>query len=322
MESFTKCIDFASNYCPCKLAEMDHCLVCSQCAKTEFCNCSGVAGFCVLQELRNNGNRAKEPRKTYRCRVGKVIPFGDRVRLVLLAVPDELAPEFSRPGSFAFLRTAENAFFEVPLSVLFSEIRTVSFAIILKGIKTSMFRDLKAGDEVFLRAPYWNGTLGQKSLAARHGGKALVLVRGIGFLPSVAVIDQLRRQKNELAIYMDSANFPTELLEAFRNLFEINTSPCKLSGADGLTDEAREIIRRALADGTEFIHVGGSDFLIGEVVRFLKELQRDDVALSCCNNARMCCGEGICGACTRDDAREVRHLCKEQFDPYAFGGRN
>ncbi len=322
MNPSTECIDFASPYCPCKLAETGHCIVCPQCSGGEFCHCSGTDGFCVSLELRNNGNRARALRQTHRCRVAKVIAFGDNVRFIRLAVPGDLARELARPGSFAFLRTAENPFFDVPLSVLFSEIGTVSFAVILKGVKTAAFRDLKTGDEVFLRAPYWNGTFGRKNLAAQHNGKALVLVRGIGFLPSVAVIDQLRKQHNELTIYMDKANFPPELPEAFRKLFEIETLPCTLAGPGGLTGEACEIIRRALADGTDFIHIGGSDFLIGEIVRFLQGLKRNDVALSCCNNAKMCCGEGICGACTEDDAREVRHLCKEQLDPYTFGGRN
>jgi len=87
-------------------------------------------------------------------------------------------------------------------------------------------------------------------------------------------------------------------------------------------DALKERIRTTLDENARFIHIGGSDFLIREVVNFLKECCCADIGLSCCNNAKLCCGEGICGACTHNDsAQSVRRLCKEQVDPWYIAER-
>ena len=60
-----------------------------------------------------------------------------------------------------------------------------------------------------------------------------------------------------------------------------------------------------------------------KVLDYLDELERKDIDLSCCNNMKMCCGEGICGSCTaRFSGHRVKRLCKVQTDPRSiFGGR-
>ena len=53
-----------------------------------------------------------------------------------------------------------------------------------------------------------------------------------------------------------------------------------------------------------------------KVIEYLDSLDRKDVLLSCCNNFKMCCGEGICGACTaRYKGHRVKRFCKVQTDP-------
>ena len=64
-----ECIDLGTEYCPCKLAEQGQCLICSQCQGECFWDCLNWKGVCVYQELYNNGNKAKEGRKTYDCTV-------------------------------------------------------------------------------------------------------------------------------------------------------------------------------------------------------------------------------------------------------------
>ena len=59
------------------------------------------------------------------------------------------------------------------------------------------------------------------------------------------------------------------------------------------------------------------------VIEYLDELNRKDILLSCCNNFKMCCGEGICGACTaRYAGHKVKRFCKLQTEPRnIFEGR-
>ena len=56
---------------------------------------------------------------------------------------------------------------------------------------------------------------------------------------------------------------------------------------------------------------------------YLDELERKDIDLSCCNNFKMCCGEGVCGSCTtRFSGHRVKRFCKVQANPRdIFEGR-
>ena len=76
-------------------------------------------------------------------------------------------------------------------------------------------------------------------------------------------------------------------------------------------------------NNVSLIHVAGADILTYKVIDYLDELERKDIDLSCCNNMKMCCGEGICGSCTaRFSGHRVKRLCKVQTDPRnIFGGR-
>ena len=268
--------------------------------------------------------KAKPMRQSYRCKVTTVIPFDD-VMFVRAEVPYELELELVAPGSFVFARINENPFFDTPISVLFTEFSTgtIGFAVITKGVKTVPFQALKSGDFVFLRGPYSNGIFGQQALQRQMDGNALVLARGIGFLPSLSVIAALNNQQNQTRIILDWSNFNTKLLAFFVDFFELKSKRCTLLGPSGMTAEAEEMIRSTLDENVNFIHIGGSDFLVCEVVNFLKECRYTDIGLSCCNNAKLCCGEGICGACTQNDSAQiVRRLCKEQIDPYYIAERN
>lgn len=324
MRTITKCIDAGTKYCPCKLAEIGQCLVCSQLGGKQLCSCSNWNGVCIYQEFLNNGMKAKPMRQSYRCKISTVIPFQD-VRFIRVEVPYELERELVAPGSFVFVRTNENPFFDTPISVLYTEISsgTIGLAVITKGVKTLPFRALRKGNYVFLRGPYFNGVFGQQALQRQMEGNALVLARGIGFLPSLSVIAALQKQHNQTKIILDWSNFDAKLLTFFHEFFELKSEPCTLIDPSGMTVEAKEMIRETLDENVNFIHIGGSDFLICEVVNFLKECCCAGIGLSCCNNAKLCCGEGICGACTHNDsAQSVRRLCKEQVDPYYIAERH
>ena len=76
-------------------------------------------------------------------------------------------------------------------------------------------------------------------------------------------------------------------------------------------------------NNVSLIHVAGADILSYKVIDYLDYLERKDIDLSCCNNIKMCCGEGVCGACTtRFSGHRVKRLCKVQSDPRnIFEGR-
>lgn len=318
MKIYTKCADFASEFCPCILAERGQCIVCSQRHGSDFCDCSDTASYCVMQELINNGGKAKPMRPTYKCKVQTVMHFKKSVLIVRVSGEGLDTQSFQTIGGYAFVRTDDNPFFDVPISVMFTEVEvdTIGFVIIAKGVKTEPFARLKEGDTIYLRGPYYNGVIGTKHIAALRNAKSMVICRGIGFLPSLHVINKLRQQGNKVEVLVDEGPFDTDLLSLLKDFFEVEVTPMSLCDKNGeLTAEAKCAISEAIANGVGIIHLGLSDYLIGRCVNYISTVNDRHIPVSCCNNAKICCGEGICGACTvNPTAQRTVHLCKEQID--------
>lgn len=312
------CADYGSRYCPCVLAEAGECAVCSQVNGKPFCDCKASGGICIQQELLRGGGKARPGRQSYACKVMTVIHLAGVVFL-RVQVPLELEREVKRPGGFVFVRPAgASAWFDVPVSVQYEEmvVGSIGITILLRGVKTFQFKDIAEGETLLVRGPYTNGVLGLQQLELQQQGKCLVLVKGIGLLPSVSVIRHLQSRHNEVALYVDEGGFPASIWQVWLDLFELSCEPLTLlDGQGALSAAVRECIHSFASSGGNLIHLGTSEYVIHQVAEFVATSGLSDIRLSACNNARMCCGEGVCGACTETSAdRRVIHHCKEQVD--------
>ncbi|MDD6793818.1 MAG: FAD-binding oxidoreductase, partial [Clostridiaceae bacterium] len=160
------CIDCGTEYCPCKLAESGECILCSQLHGTCFCDCLNWKGVCVFQEFHNNGLKAKEGRKTYSCKITFVNEIEKDLLMIKFDAPHKLALDLVKPGSFIFIRTDENDFFDVPISIMDSNAdkNEVTIVIEVRGVKTKKLKEAKVGSEIVIRGPYWNGVFGQDNI--------------------------------------------------------------------------------------------------------------------------------------------------------------
>lgn len=319
------CIDAGTEYCPCKLAEYGQCLICSQCQGEVFCDCLNWKGVCIYQELHNNNNKAKEGRRTYECAIKDVVNYNNNLLMIEFGAPHKLVLDLVKPGSYVFIRTDGNEYFDIPISIMNCDIEkdVITIAVEIRGIKTTKLLSVKAGENIVIRGPYWNGIFGIKNILAQKSGKALILARGIGIAPMMPVVRKLISQGNELKVVIDTNPFDVNFVNKLLNHYEIKASENSLLDKGELSDYAKVIIKDAIKEGVKYIHIGGADILTYNVINYLNEINMDDVSLSCCNNFKMCCGEGICGACTaRFSGHRVKRFCKEQADPRnIFEGR-
>lgn len=320
------CIDAGTEYCPCKLAEHGQCLTCSQCQGKVFCDCLNWKGVCIYQELYNNGNKAKEGRKTFDCNVTDVVKYKNDLIIIKFKAPHKLVLDLVKPGSYIFIRTDEdNHYFDIPISIMNSNIEKdiITIAVEVRGIKTAKLLNVKANENIVIRGPYWNGVFGIKNILDQKKNKSLVLARGIGLAPMMPVIRKLIAQNNEVQVVIDKSPFEVNFSNELLNSFKVNISESNLLDKGKLSDHAKVIIKEALEKGVNYIHVAGADILTFCIINYLDDINRNDVSLSCCNNFKMCCGEGICGACTsRFSGHRVKRFCKEQADPRnIFEGR-
>ena len=312
------CADYGSRYCPCILAETGNCVVCSQVNGKDFCDCKASGGICVQQELLRNGGKARPGRQTYECEVIMEHHLSSAV-FFRVKVPPLLEHEEKRPGGFVFIRRKDaSPWFDIPVSVQYEEflVGSICVTVLLRGVKSLQFKDIAVGDTILVRGPYTNGLLGLQYLEMQQSGRCLVLAKGIGLLPSLSAVMYLKSRHNEVEVYQDEGGFPVPLQLLCQDLFEFSYETLTLLDADGeLTTEAKHCIRRFVASGGNLIHVGASEYVIRQVAAYLTYIGRLDIRLSACNNAKMCCGEGVCGACTETTAdRRVIHHCKEQVN--------
>ncbi|MFC3905510.1 sulfide/dihydroorotate dehydrogenase-like FAD/NAD-binding protein [Clostridium disporicum] len=320
------CIDAGTEFCPCHLAESGECILCSQLQGSHFCDCLNWKGVCIYQEFHDNGNKAKEQRKVYKCKVSEKVLYPNDVLLVKFEAPHKLVIDLARPGSFIFVRSEENVYFDVPISILDSDIETniISIMIEIRGIKTKQLLNIEAGGNITIRGPYWNGVFGLKNIRKQKNNDTIVIARGIGMAPMIPVIKRLIENDNTVTLIVDKQPFKDIYVTEWLDKFNIVPQEMNLIEKGELSPEGKVAIKSLIKyNNISLIHIAGADILTYSVIDFLDSLEREDIDLSCCNNFKMCCGEGVCGSCTaRFSGHRVKRFCKVQASPRGiFEGR-
>ena len=311
------CIDCGSEFCPCKLAENGECILCSQLNGKCFCDCANWKGVCIYQEFANNNFKAKNNRQIFTCDIVKKINLEEDLLLITFSAPHKLCLDLVVPGSYIFIRTDENPYFDVPISILESNIENneISLLVEVRGIKTK--RLLKDDSKIIIRGPYWNGVFGLKNINSTKNSNALILSRGIGIAPMIPVVRNLKNSNNNIDVIIDKSPYNNVPVKDFMNKYIDSFKEDSLIVQGQLPNEMKVYIKNIIEEkNISLIYCAGADILIYNLIDYLNEIGRDDIKLSCCNNSKMCCGEGICGSCTaRFKGHKVKRLCKVQTDP-------
>ncbi len=315
------CIDAGTEYCPCSLAETGDCILCSQLQGKNFCDCTNWKGVCIFQEYDWNNNKAKTLRKVSLAKIiNKEILNEDLVCFTLLC-KHKLVQELSTPGSFIFVRDPKtNTYFDSPISIMETilEDNLVKIVIELKGIKTKKLNLLAENESMAIKGPYWNGVLGLKNLDKCKDGISLLISRGIGMAPMISVMRKLYASGNKIVVLLDKANYKDIFIKKYLEMYNADIIECNILSNGNLSNDAKNIIKQ-YENKVNLIYCSVTDILISKILEFAN----DDANFACCNNAKMCCGEGVCGACSvRYAGHNVKKMCKVQIDPrYIFKGR-
>ncbi len=206
-------------------------------------------------------------------------------------------------------------YYDAPVSIMESnnEENWIKVAIELKGTKTRSINALNEGEKILIRGPYWNGILGLKNIYNAKNANSLIIMRGIGQAPALPVLKKLYANGNKVTVILD--NRPFEKLLICRELNELSckTKECRMIERGELTIEFKELLSRTIEElQPNLIHIAGPDVLSYKVLNQVS----NSIPISCCNNGRMCCGEGICGSCTvKTNDHKLRRLCKLQTEP-------
>ncbi|WP_194190409.1 sulfide/dihydroorotate dehydrogenase-like FAD/NAD-binding protein [Clostridium chrysemydis] len=321
----TKCIDSGSEYCPCNLAVCGECILCSQLKGEKFCDCCNWNGVCIYQEFISNNSMPKEGRKIFKSKILNKLFIEENLLELELEITHGLANSLINPGSFIFIIDEEKNFYNIPISVMETdkEKNTIKILIEIKGIKTKRILNCLDKGEIKIKAPYWNGIFGIDNIMSLKDSKAIIIAKSIGIAPIIPVIRKLKQNNNDVTVYVDISNEKYDFLEEIIKKYDCNLNKTTIMNNGSLTEEMRYILQDKINNNMDLIYTAGADILTKLIIDFIDKEEGRKIKLACCNNFKMCCGEGICGACTiRYKGGVVRRYCKEQVEPRElFEGR-
>ncbi|HWQ62747.1 MAG TPA: hypothetical protein VN521_10570, partial [Negativicutes bacterium] len=197
------CIDINSPYCPCLLAETNHCVFCSHLRGQPVCDCNW-SGICILYERRwqpkNGVWRGGNPpqRIEAESKITRKESIAANTYLLEIPVVAGLAAELDKTGAFVFLRLPDDPqYFHFPVGVMKVLGDTIQVVIEAVGPKSCRLLDAPAGD-VLVRGPYYNGVLGQPWIDNITCGTILLIAGGMGQPPALPIAARLTANKNQV----------------------------------------------------------------------------------------------------------------------------
>lgn len=318
------CIDAGSENCPCHLALTGDCLTCCRLQGKDCCDCNWQ-GVCIYNEFIQGNRQVNQPRKDMDVPVVRRKFYRDDLVVFVLDVGKGLALKYARPGSYLLIKPREaESYYETPISVMKSDVEKgqIHLAVKIFSAKTKVL--LQDQEQLTIRGPYRNGIHGiLPILSTKAGGKPvvtakniLVLAKGVGIAPAVLTYHALC-QRYEIDLVLDPDKISKELISDYFNEKTMvgedeNRGIVKLLpfAAEGAKKEVEQLLIQKRYGAVIILT---SDYYLNDFGQLVKDtLPEARIAMS--NNFRICCGEGLCGACVMETVEgDTIKMCKCQI---------
>lgn len=303
------CIDAGSENCPCYLALTGDCLICSRLQGKDSCDCNW-RGVCIYNEFIQGNRKVNNPRRDFEAQIIEKKYYKEDLVVLILNVEKGFAMKAGRPGSYLFVKAGgANSFYDIPISVLKADVEKGRIHLAIKIIATKTKALLMENETLMLRGPYRNGIHGISPIVGKRGKnqKTLIITKGIGIAPGIMATQTLCN-RGTVDLIADTEKISRELIEDYME----NGLIRYLSFSE---EDSREKLEKLLDHNRyDNVLILASDYYIENLGKMVKKiLPAADLAVS--NNFRICCGEGLCGACSVDTkAGETIKMCKCQFN--------
>ena len=177
-----------------------------------------------------------------------------------------------------------------------------------RGIKTKTLLDF---NEIIVKGPYFNGIFGIDKIKKIKQSNCIVILGGLSQVNSINVVKKLLDNNNSVEVFFNkNLTILDEVKEKLNNL-GVNIHIIDIEeDKDFITD----YIKR---NDVKLVYSGGNN-TFNKCMRNLVDSVDKDIALSIANNNLICCGEGICGACTVNVNGERIKSCKAQINSRDF----
>lgn len=297
------CVDLGGEFCPCQLAEEKQCLSCAKVdgGSCEDCNWDGV---CIFSQFKADGSKVLSRRFEQNVEIVSKEFYSEDLVVLGLKVDRSLALNCSKPGTFLFIRNPDyETAFQVPISVLTTRPaeRVLYIGVQKNGVKTSTV--YKADKSLIIRGPYRSGLIGRQTLY-KAPTKTILIAKGIAIAPFANVLEAMTLEESRnVYSFIDLNKITLNFLKKYFGRLPVKK--LKVVDFNRDLDEINRIVAGE-RDNITNVYALASPYFTERIGR---EVPR---GLVYPNHANMCCGEGICGACTCvDDKGELVKRCKK-----------
>lgn len=326
------CVDVGRTGCPCILAESGECYVCDM-LRSGHCGC-GISwkGSCPYTEFVQNGGlqnvlqhagdekaaahegmqaeiqKSMSGGNAY-CLDAAVKKYDEDLYVITAYMGIGMSVRFCEYGSFVMVQSGLG--YSLPVSVMSAEkgkqADILRMAVRTAGPKSkNLIDDCIRNEKIIFTGPFYSGI----SRADRiKPSDTLVILRGVAAAPFINIMNIWRRRKyfsGRTEIFIDKHRLSDTFLDEY--LGDVRYNTVNLDSHEDMLTLAES------AGGFGQIIFFASPYHTDEFLKLLPE-RKSDIIIS--NSANMCCGEGICGACSYTDAegRTIRKCkCVEQHN--------
>ena len=308
-----ECIDNGQEGCPCVLAESGDCLVCSRVPGGRgTCDNCNWQGTCVYMLYEQNGCRVIQERQNRELPIDRIRSYGPNLKVFVLEADKGYCQKAQRPGAFVFVKSADDQdWFGAPISVLKAEPdrNRLHLAVCACGPKTS--RILQRTENLHVRGIYYNALAGQNSLLM-DPEETFVFAKGVALAPLRNYLDSgksSRRLLQNLRAIVDIEKVGMDFFLDYFGDLPVGAVQIRDFAREGLCaiEEQRHLQEQCLARSRVNVLALTSPYYVQRV----REIVGKDKGILRPTEGNMCCGEGICGACTQTNAQgQIIRNCK------------
>lgn len=302
-----RCIDAGRENCPCALAEAGSCLVCGRLSGGGCEDCSWQ-GTCIYTLYEQNGRRLVKGRQEQVLPIAAVRTYGENFRVFVLRADRGFCQKAQTAGAYVFVKApSADPWYGMPVSVLKSEPDKglLHLGICSCGPKSAgIFAET---EQLCVRGVYYNALSGLSHLR-EHRTETVVFAKGIAVAPLRNFLDGGSRYTDKLAglrLYVDLDKIGQDFFLDYFGDLPASAVEVRQFAWEGLCqlDEAEKTALREAGN----IFALASPYYVRQIQQaFGSKVVRP-------TEGNMCCGEGVCGACTCSDeeGRTIRR-CKEK----------
>lgn len=299
------CIDAGREGCPCALAEYGKCLVCGKMSggTCEDCNWQGT---CIYTLYHQNSRKLVKARQDKTYEIAEVKQYSENFKVFVLKADRGFCQKAQTAGAYVFVRANEaDDWYGMPISVLKAEPDKGLLHLGVSGCGPKSGRLLEAEDTLCVRGVYYNALSGMGGLNA-DPEEALIYAKGIAMAPLRNFLDggsRYSRWLKNMNLYVDIDKVGFDFFRDYFGDLPVDSIHVKDFASDGFCSMGNQ----------------GPDEKVN-IFSLTSPYYADKVEAQAGSKivrptrGNMCCGEGVCGACTCDDETgKTIHRCKARI---------